>query len=129
MTKKVQDIVLTFPLYSLYILPERTGEKKRKSRVYFNVLYYGNNAIWKSEDLYYILKWLSVLEKPKEHNSVMNQPPTTAPFKLSELPTRPGYGQIGRPVRVRTNFFEVLNLPGIFWNTCWHYLFIVELDL
>ncbi|CAI2175449.1 1381_t:CDS:10 [Funneliformis geosporum] len=41
-----------------------------------------------------------------------------APFKLSEYPRRPGNGRIGRPIRVKTNFFEVLQLPNA---TVYHY--------
>ena len=38
----------------------------------------------------------------------MSQPP----IKLSEFTTRPGFGELGRQIRVRANFFEVLQLPG-----------------
>ncbi|KAG9307330.1 hypothetical protein G9A89_017158 [Geosiphon pyriformis] len=33
------------------------------------------------------------------------------PLKLSEFPARPGYGQAGRAIKVKANFFEVLQLP------------------
>ncbi|RUO95311.1 hypothetical protein BC936DRAFT_144520, partial [Jimgerdemannia flammicorona] len=33
-------------------------------------------------------------------------------IKLSEFPLRPEHGKIGRKIRIRTNFFEVSQLPG-----------------
>jgi eukaryotic translation initiation factor 2C len=37
----------------------------------------------------------------------------SAPIKLTDLVKRPNPGQAGRPIQVRTNFFEVKTLPNI----------------
>jgi len=31
---------------------------------------------------------------------------------LTELVIRPDFGNVGRPIRLRTNFFQIKNLPG-----------------
>jgi eukaryotic translation initiation factor 2C len=33
-------------------------------------------------------------------------------FNITEFVKRPGFGRLGRPIRIRANYFEITNLPG-----------------
>jgi hypothetical protein len=34
-----------------------------------------------------------------------------AAFQITQFVKRPGFGQRGKPIKVRTNFFEILSMP------------------